>query len=227
MLERLKRLLEGYPCAMPPHLRGRVHNDWPWPANKILRSANVRGPRCGPGAEGYEAWPPRLVEGHGVARWESDGGDSIIYIPALVGRTVSAGDVYDRVWEAVEMNPGREDFLLRKSVRLYWRPATVWDEPNGDGTFGQRTTGGMYSPSALQKFSRSGWMRAHPKYYTSWHVLRWREFPALIEGRVAEYEAAADTVLFFRTGWRPDHVDCYYNGDLAGVPAPMAGLHWE
>lgn len=200
--------------ALPPHLRGKLHNDWTWPLNKISRGWNAAGPRAPQGADDYMAWPPRLVEGKGVSRWENDGAQSILHIAALDKTTVRGHQVYGRTWLAVEMNPGRPDFMKAKDVYIpEWRPATVTDTP-------QQTCDPMqYSPSALQKFSPAGWMKLNPFYHSEWRVIKKRELPVYPE-------TGDDTVAFFRRGNRPDHVDLYYNTDKF-TPIGFVGLRWE
>lgn len=205
--------------ALPPHLRGRLHGDWPWPFKKVSRGWNAVGPRPATDAEDYMAWPPRLVEGKGVARWEREDG-SILMIPELVGRVITAKDFYGKEWRCVEMNPSAPDFLNAKVVFFpQWAEAHVYDVPIGDGKFKQTVFPEQYSPSALQKFSESGWMRLSPKYKSTWKVFKKRELPIWPE-------KGDDIVFFTRAGARPDHVDCYYNTDKL-VPIGFIGLKWE
>lgn len=195
-------------CALPENLKERKHNDWPWPASKIARSWNAYGPRCPNDSEKYRPWPPRLVEGHGVARWESNLAQSIIEIPALANRTVLGGQVYGREWQAIERNPGRPDFGQQKTVVLGWREMK-WAE------IVDPASPLVYSPSALQKFSPAGWMKLTPDYSTRWKIITRREQPDNVTGD--------DTVLFYRRGYRPDHFDVYYNKTILLT----AGLRWE
>lgn len=214
--------------ALPPHLRGRKHNDWPWPFKNVSRGWNAKGPRCrsNPATStsdpaSYLAWPPWIVEGYGVSRWESAGGESIIHIPALDDFHITKGsDVYNRQWMAVEMNPGHVDFLKVKDIFLpRWKESSVYDVLRPNGLYEQHCEPDQYSPSALQKFSPKGWMKLEPFYYAQWHLLKKRELPIFPE-------TGEDQVIFFRRGNRPDHVDLYYNCDRL-VPFGFAGLKWE
>lgn len=217
--EWLERKFEGNPCALPPHLRGRRHNDWAL-GKFIQRSWNARGPRCD--GEGYLRWPPRLDEGRGVARWESAGGRSVIFIKGLEEAEVVGSQVYGRAWLAVEMNPGSPRFgkafdVFLEDPRAHRVRVTDVYTPDGSefGSLRVDCDPDLYSPSALQKFSMRGWMRLDPWYVSYWRVLKRREEP----GR----ETGDDTVTFMRSGARPDHVDVYYNCGRF----PFVGLKWE
>jgi len=175
-------------CALPEHLKDKRHTDWVWPLSYIKRSFNAFGPRCEQGTKGFRPWPPTLVEGYGVSRWEMDGdGHSIIEIPSFSERKINE-DVYDRVHDAIEKNPGHPGYDKWHRVRLI----------KGEG----------YSPSALQKFSKKGWMKLEP-----WYIAQWRH--------IKKVEDDEDLVFFHREGYRPDHQDIYYNW------GPMLGLHFE
>ena len=202
--------MKGYPCALPEHLRDRLHNDWFWILKKIPRSFNAKGPRCGAGRPGYAPWPPRLVEGHGVARWESDFGNSILEVPDLAKRAVKAADVYGKSWTVIERNAGHPDCGQTGTITLTWRELD-WSEIEAGH--------GLHSPSALQKFSMRGWLRLAPDYFSCWKIITRRELPGAPDN-------ADDTVAFLRRGSRPDHVDVYYNTDRCS-PIGMAGLKWE
>lgn len=181
-------------CALPPHLAEKRHSDWIWPMSLIPRAWNAFGPRCGEGNEGYKPWPPLFVKGHGVSRWENDGASSIVYIPMFDHLTISGADIYGRKFRAIEMAKGNK--FYDTEIEVYLR----YEE-------GMNT--GLYSPSALQKFSDSGWMVLEPHYYACWKVLK----------RIPDGE---DIVAFHRRGFRPDHCDIYYNRSVA-----YFGLHWE
>lgn len=202
--------------ALPPHLRGRLHEDWIWPLNQIPRGWNAYGPREEKSAQDYRPWPPRLIEGRGVARWEMANG-SVVFLHDLVNKRVDADDVYGKMWNAVEMNPGMPDFYKPKVVHIpKWEEATLTEVQQPDGTLKISVVPDNYSPSALQKFSRVGWMRLDPDYYSRWCVITKRELPIYPE-------IGEDTVAFFRRGYRPDHVDVYYNRSIVFT----MGLHWE
>ena len=209
--------------ALPPHLRGRLHNDWAiWPFNKISRGWNAAGPRPPKDAKDYMAWPPKLVEGRGISRWETAGGDSIIHIPALDNCQITGAKFYGRNWLCVEMNPGKPDFMKSRDIFFpAWQEAHVYDTPDPDrpGKFIQHCAPDNYSPSALQKFSKQGYMELEPDYKSWWKVLKKRELPVWPE-------TGDDRVMFYRAGNRPDHVDCYYNCDKI-IPIGFVGLKWE
>lgn len=211
--------------ALPPHLRGRLHNDWPWPFNKISRGWNAKGPRPGKFASDFLTWPPRLERGAGVARWESSGGNSILFIPGLENVEINGVMFYNRRWLVTEMNPGHPDFLKSKDMFFpEWQPCRVFDTSNGDGTWTQHCEPEMYSPSALQKFSKKGWMKLSPAYHSEWNYNNLKERKWLEAG--AKGESPEDRVAFFRRFNRPDHVDLYYNTDK-WLPIGFAGLKWE
>ena len=206
--------------ALPPHLRGKLHNDWPWPFKNIPRGSNAYGLRCPKGDESYRPWPPRLMEGFGVARWELAGGQSIIEIPAFVDKRMKPEDIYGKTWMVIERNIGNPSFGKKFDITLQdpkeiWEVTTVTDVQIGD-SWTQMIDPNIYSPSALQKFSPHGWMKLEPYYYSFWKVLKKRELPVYPE-------TGEDTVIFYRTGYRPDHLDTYYNKSLIAT----GGLHWE
>jgi len=213
--------------ALPPHLRGKLHNDWIWPLNKISRGWNAAGPRSERFQNDWRPWPPMLVEGKGVSRWEAAGGHSILHIPGLDKERVQGQMVYGRSWLAIEMNPGHPEFLKAKDVYLPpVKEARVWDIPDqsNPGKFIQMIDPDQYSPSALQKFSKEGWMKMYPYYHAEWAFNNRKELKWLQNG--AKGTSPEDTVGFFRRGDRPDHVDLYYNTDRC-VPIGFAGLKWE
>jgi len=202
--------------ALPPHLRGRKHNDWPWPFKGISRGWNAKGPRA-KGTQDYLPWPPILVEGKGVSRWETAGGKSIVHIPGLDHVQVKGSDLYGLDWNGVEMNPGNPRFHEPVQIRLTQRTSNVfdvWDESIDKWV--QVCDPDSYSPSALQKFSPKGWMRLSPDYYSQWRIIKKRELPMWPE-------TGEDTVIFMRTKYRPDHGDLYYNRSIIA----SGGLHWE
>lgn len=175
---------DGYPLALPAHLREKRHNDWIWPMSKIRRSWNARGPRVGVLKPGYLQWPPKLIEGRGVTRWENDGASSIIEIPALERKVTS--DVYGEVFRAYEKNEGNPFYGKSFDVLIEYKI-------NGTGKDGEIKSDTLnYSPSALQKFSDGGYMILSPTYKT-WHKSLFGKSPN------------------YGVGWRPDHVDIYYN----------------
>lgn len=190
-------LIKHYPSALPEHLRDKRHNDWPWPLSRLRRSINVRGPRCGRGNPGYFSWPPKLVKGKNVCRWESNLAESIIFIPELDGREVRAADVYGHNFVAIEFNFGHKDYGKSKIVTIEWHEVATMD--------GTQFSPQQYSPSALQTFSEKGWMECEPWYKAWW---RWSKMSTGSNNRGFNY----------RIGWRPDHVDTYYNfGPYAGL----------
>ena len=175
-------------CALPDHLKGVLHNDWPWPLSKLERSINAFGPRCPIESPKYRRWPPYLIKGYGVSRWESTGATSIIHIPEFDNKKVNSG-IYGLTWDAIELNPANENYMKEIKVKLH-----------GDGE---------HSPSALQRFSKRGWMKLSP-----WYVAQWWKIKDMGKGK-------EDYYLFHRQGMRPDHQDKYYNW------GPMLGLKMD
>jgi hypothetical protein len=210
-------------CALPPHLREKLHNDWPWPFKKVSRGWNAYGPRCPEGSKGYLPWPPRLVEGKGIARWEMCKG-SIIDIPDLANITVKGDDIYGNEFMAWERNPGMPNFNKPLKVKLIDPNSvkvTITDSINPDGTYTQVVSPNIYCPSALQMFSKKGWIKLNPEYHSTWNILKWRELPWLKAGAIGE--APEDMVLFKRSKNRPDSEDGYYNRSIIMT----VGLKWE
>jgi hypothetical protein len=177
-------------CALPPHLQSKLHNDWPFPLNRLPRAINAKGPRClgsacECGGEGYLPWPPKLVKGYGVARWETTGATSIVYVPEFRDRLIGPADLKGKR-VAIERNDGPQ--------------------------LGQRFEVDLieagYSPSSLQLYSDKGWMELDP-FYKTWHRVLKRDAEGNpVEGRCPNW----------RVGWRVDHLDMYYNfGPFAGL----------
>lgn len=190
-------------CALPDHLKDRRHNDWLPGLSWIPRSFNATGPRCGAGNPGYRAWPPRLVEGYGVTRWETSGADSIIEIPSFSG-DVDA-NIYGKTVDAREMKPGHPRYGERFRVQIRWEPLLI----QTDGSFKPGDLN-VYSPSAIQYFSKKGWMRLDPDYCSTWNWF-WR------------WPHGEPKGFFTRRGHRPDHLDIYYNKSLF----PYVGMNGE
>jgi len=185
-------------CALPDkividpkgnevNLKDARHWDWPWPMCYIKRSLNAFGPRCRGkdcecGGKGFKFWPPILMEGRGVSRWEAVGpGHSIIYIPALDYKTVKREDLFGTKFRAIEMNKG-----------LPTHGDVFWVE------FKENSLIHKYSPSALQTYSPSGYMELDPPYFSWW---KWW----------SDKDPNQPRGPFFRWGYRPDHEDWYYN----------------
>ena len=207
-------MFQGFPCALPHHLKGKKHNDWLWPLSYMPRSYNARGPRC-TGREGYIPWPPILVEGFGVSRWETSKAESIIEIPELRYRKITDKDVYGKKFEAIERNPGNIYFNKTIIVNFpQWEEARVIDEHVSPKIWLTHVKPNYYHPSALQKFSSSGYLLLEPYYYSKWKIIKKNEVPG--------EKTKDDIVLFMRRGYRPDSLDVYYNKSLI-----TAGFHWE
>lgn len=139
-------------CALPDHLKNLRHTDWPWPLSYLPRSINAFGPRCGRGSDGYKPWPPRLIKGKGVSRWETSGAKSIIHIPMLDNATIGP-EIYGRTFRVFEN--GKE-----KIVRLEWRELT-WPFTEEEAN--------IYFPSTIQSYSPQGYMTMEPWYKSSWN----------------------------------------------------------
>jgi hypothetical protein len=140
-------------CSVPDHLKEKLHNDWPFPMSRLPRSINARGPRCPKGSPGYLPWPPKLIKGKSVTRWESSGADSRIIIPELEGVEVDQS-IYGKTFKAIETAGERKEFM----VTLEWKelkwPFSLKDKM-------------MYSPSAIQ-ISKKGWLKMEPSYFVKW-----------------------------------------------------------
>lgn len=198
-------------CALPSTLQGVKHNDWPFFLRWIQRGANARGPRCPSDSPGYLAWPPRLVEGAGVTRWELAGAGSIVEFKQFRDH-VKAKEIYGFRWTGIERNPGNA--MFGREVRVPLEDplnigCAVRDLEIEPGVWQHTTAPNFYSPSALQIFSDEGWMRLDPHFTARWKVLK----------RSPEGEPLI--APNFRYGWRPDHLDVYYNW------GPYAGLKFE
>ena len=194
-------------CALPDHLKNRKHGDWIWPLSYISRGWSAFGPRC-PGRDcqvcngkGYRPWPPKLVEGKGVTRWENAGASSILYIPSLSDKIINP-DFYGTNIRAWETNPANPYFNTEKWVSIKWEIGNT--SPN------------MYFPSALQRWSRFGYLRMTPRYWTIWKVIKQKENPFKSTRVTGE-----NKVLFWRNGYRNDALDVYYNN------GPMLGLQMD
>ena len=150
------------------------------------------------GSRGYRRWPPRLIKGKGVARWEAKFKKyhSIILIPSFVDITIGP-DVYNKEWDAIEKNHGAPDFNKPIKVKLF-----------------KGSEEGVYSPSALQRFSKKGWMKLDPWYVAQWYLVKQK-------GEELGMGPEEDYFAFHRQGYRPDHVDSYYN------VGPMLGLKMD
>lgn len=133
-------------CALPDHLKNAKHSDWIWPFSRIPRSFNAFGPRCPFKSKGWKPWPPTLVKGYNVTRWENTGATSILYFPDLEGQEIDA-TIYGVTLKGIEEGSG-----LKVKTRL--------------------TKKGDYSPSALQKRSARGYMVLDPFYRTEWRILK-------------------------------------------------------
>jgi hypothetical protein len=197
-------------CALPVSLREKLHNDWPWPLSKLPRAINAFGPRCGGvscecGGKGLRAWPPRLLRGRGVARWENTGASSILEIPDLVKKEIRGpADVYGGTFTAIERNPGHANFNQTGTVVLAWRAAAVirFGGPPENDFETLVLDQNLYSPSTIQEFSPTGWLELDP-FFKAWHKNAFGKTPN------------------YRIGYRPDHLDGYYNN------GPYAGLNFE
>ena len=223
LTEWIQNKFVGYPCALPPHLKNRLHNDWPPIVNHIPRSWNARGARCPRDSGGFLSWPPRLLRGKGIARWETTGANSIIYIKSLENVEVTGDMIYGMSFDAVELNRGNPNYKKIIKVKFpQWRPAKVWDELVND-RYVQRIDFNDYHPSALQKYSRKGYMVLDPYYKAIW---KWNNMKELDwELNDGTGEGPEDRVFFTRSGNRPDSLDGYYNADM--IPIGFFGLHWE
>lgn len=185
-------------CALPEEWKKRKHNDWPFFLRWVPRSWNAFGPRCPEGSKGHKRWPPQLVKGRGIARWEAvfKTYHSIVIIPEFINTTIGP-DVYNKTWDAIETHQGAPNFGKRVRVKLF----------KGYGE-------GLYSPSALQRFSKKGWMKLDPWYVAQWFLIKQK-------GKELGMGPEEDYFAFNRQGYRPDHNGKYYNW------GPMLGLKMD
>lgn len=64
-------------CALPGHLKGKLHNDWIWPMCYIPRGWTAFGHRCANWLTKWRQFPLLLI-GYGVRRWKT-ATDSTVY----------------------------------------------------------------------------------------------------------------------------------------------------
>lgn len=142
-------------CALPDHLKNKKHNDWPIGLRWIPRGISAKGPRCGVGNPGYLPWPPRLIGGFDVTRWEwcNEKGDRReIYIQDFLGITIEQG-IYNKTWECLELT--YPVFAKRLTVDLK------------DGWW----------PSVIPTTSEYGWLKLEPSFECRWRTRpSWRKF---------------------------------------------------
>lgn len=174
----LKEKLWAGKCALPDHLKEKLHNDWFWIFKKIPRAFSAYGPRCPGhgcthcGGKRKLPWPPRLVEGFDVTRWEfcdeqtavDNSRRKEIYIPDFKNRRIDES-IYNQPWTGINQYGGQ---------------MTVWLDKEGWG------------PSIIPTTSEEGWMKLDPGFQCGWKTTGWNKF-------------------YWRTGFRPDFVDMYYN----------------
>jgi hypothetical protein len=137
-------------CALPDHLKDKKHNDWIWPLSYIPRSANAKGPRCGKGKPGYLSWPPHLIEGYDVTRWEwSDrlGNHTHGIINDFKNKKINSS-IYQSRWDIKDLNTGK----THKNVDLIH--ADWW-------------------PSIIQEYSEYGWLKLDPTFQCGWRTKPW------------------------------------------------------
>ncbi len=193
---------KGNPCALPDkivrnkngenvNLRDRLHDDWPIGLRWIPRSWNAKGPRCGEGNPGYKKWPPKLIEGYSVMRWQTTGDEKQILIPSFDEKHLTSEYVKDLWVLAVDIKPGSPTYMDQFMVNL-----------------------NEYIPSTIQKYgSQKGWMKLDCGFQCGWRMITRRETP----GKTKE-ETGEDLVWYWRWGWRCDILDGYYNwGPYAGL----------
>lgn len=237
----IEKQFEGHPKSLPFNLRNykrtgkpKNHDDWFIPIGKLIpRSWNATGPRCGKGNPGYEAWPPRLIEGYDVTRWENAGATSILFFPGLMKEHVNASSLYGKSYGCIETNSSNPNFRQAGIIKIDWSEAAVEDvpvfddqknpvlDPWGQMTYRTVVTPNIYSPSALQKFSGgNGFLKMEPGYTCHWKMITKRYWPWENGPLKPDKE---DSVWFYRIGKRPDHLDVYYNKS----PIFTIGRRWE
>jgi len=186
-------------AALPHHLWNWKQNDRVWPMCKAYRGDNAIGPRALEIYEPkYKRTPPRLVEGRGIARWMSNGDQSVV------------------------------DVKMFKDYSRIWTPSNLPDmiecvETQKNGHFGEaykftrseflRT----YGPSSLQKFTDKSYLKRDP-YHISYHRMIKRKEQL----HVSKDVTGADVVFFWRGGVRWDSLDNYFVKN-----AIYGGLRWN
>lgn len=147
----LKEKLWAGRCALPAHLKDRLHNDWVWPFSRIPRAYSAYGPRCPGSSPRHLPWPPRLIQGFDATRWEWCDEQSAVTgfrrevtIPDFEKRLIGP-EVYREKWGAYE-----GDELKLIDLKDGW-----W-------------------PSIIPTTSEYGWLRLNPEF-----ECRWRTTPSL------------------------------------------------
>jgi hypothetical protein len=98
--------------------------------------------------------------------------------------------VYGGIFDAIEMNPGLKNYGKNFRVKITKEQDS-------------------YHPSAIQTFSKKGYLKTDPEFYVSWNY-----FFRFGGGKTPKG-------YFHRKGMRPDSLDMYYNS------GPYLGLQPE
>lgn len=174
--------------ALPHKMWNMRHDDHIWPLCYKFRGVDAYGPRAkGNASRKFIATPPALVEGRGITRWMAIADESVLEIPLFNGylTTWTPDNIPDEL-HVIERKPGHQNFgkvaMMKKNILFQ-----------------------NYGPSALQKFSDKSWLRRDP-YHISYHrMFKRRE----VIGKTKDV-TGADSVYFYRYGWRWDSHDNYY-----------------
>jgi len=185
--------------CLPHKMWNMRHDDHLWPFCHQWRGDDAIGSLAPVGHPKHKPTPPKLVSGRGVARWMSDSDASILEIPQLADyHTTWTPDNFPKIVEAIERKGGH----AREGERY---------EISKEELFAK------YGPSPLQKFSDKSLLVVDPKHVSGHRMIKRREM--LGESKTV---TGADTVAFFRYGWRWDSGDNYY---VEG--AHYVGLAWN
>jgi hypothetical protein len=171
--------------ALPHKMWNMRHDDHGWPGCKMWRGTDAYGPRAGVGHPKYFPPLPQLVKGRGIARWMTVADTSIIEIPLFKDYSVT--------WTTSTI-PATIEVIERKC---------------GANNFGETYTItkeqllSNYAPSPLQKFSDKSYLETWPTHKSYHNMLEKKE-------GYCDKDEGADSVYFYRYGWRWDSYDNYY-----------------
>ena len=135
-------------CALPEHIKNRKHDDWIFPLSLINRGFNARGPRCPIGSKSHEMWPPKLIEGFDVNRWEwSD----------LTGKNHTHGII----------EPFKDKLITSSIYQVNWN---IQDLNTGETHKDVDLIKAGWIPSVIQLYSRKGYLKCDPSFSCKWDM---------------------------------------------------------
>lgn len=198
---------DDWDIALPPHLWGKTHNDWPIFKN-TPRGKTASGPRAARTEAGtshpqYLETPPKLVKGYGIGRWMAVGNQSVLYIPLFDNDDMMTEADIPEIVQAKELKPSTP--LFEKDIKIR-----------------KKTLLTFYGPSSLQKFTNKSYLLTAPFHVSGHRMIRQREHYAKTKA-----VTGADLVWFWRYGNRWDSLDDYYNTRSALGKSAYAGFRWN